>query len=1112
MKFIPRSPRLSPLAAAVALACTGTSLLLPSYSAAQQPAAAQEQADEEITITGSRIQRTSGFTTPVPVTAVTLDDLESFKPGATMADQLDQLPQFFQTQSAQRGGGALFGGAGRSVVDLRAMGPARTLILLDGARLAPADRDGSVHIDNIPTALLSQVEVVTGGASAAYGADALAGVTNFRLNRTYEGMDVSVGTGATADGMGDNRNLSWAYGNSLGENGHVIASVEHHRIDPIEYDPTELGDWFQRYGIVENPAWAAVPAGPNQASIRATMPARLVLPNVYSRNHAPTGRIGLGRSVTNTPATFALTGQVFTDDGTGIRPFSTTNAIVGAATGNQSGGTDVINGMTEAQRANRAFNGGPYGAEVERTNAFLGYTFDANDTTRYFVNLLAGRTQSNDQDQRGIPHMASPWTTRIFVDNAYLPTAVRAAMRAQNVDSFVMEKQGTWLGQSGNWGDSEDRHNQFDSWTLQLGLDKDIGDNWQMQARIQRGATDRLSQVFNEIRVDREMLAIDAVEVYNDRRDLTNDAGTGGPDGRPDLITDALRGTGTIICNVQRYNPTAAQLQQAVQNIRVPAAQGDSSLGNGDPTFPVPIPSPVGPDAIPNCVPMNILGQGNVSQAAQDYVVSEKSGIGAVTQEFAEILFNGDIWEGYGPGAFSMAVGATWREQWFWQAGLPVDLMRYGPPVNADGLPNPAATSNPINLGIRGIQGGFTTGSPNLHEFSTVPTISGGYDVWETFAELSMPLWETESGRRALEINVAGRYSEYSTSGGINSNKLGVNLKIAEFLRFRTTASRDVREPTFAERFDVQGGGGSIQEHAINNVPTPDGLPRPGSSLTTFQITSTALGNPGLSPEEADTITAGFVVEPVSTGLQFSIDWYDIDLAGAIGQLGVQRIVNECNLDPANSLCQYVFRDPGTRAVTAVRNPWLNINNARVRGLDYELLWNRDLDLLGSESESLTVRFLAGRLLEDSTTTPGGLPTDLAGQLAEPENRALLSARYRFGDFGVGWQQRYIGESEINGGAITFVQFQPGLIPSGTQATIDDSTVDAKSYTDLTFFWNREMADGQNWELSLSLTNAFDEDPPVIPAFDQRFSSQGNPANSYDVYGRRWLLGLRVRL
>ena len=100
---------------------------------------------------------------------------------------------------------------------------------------------------------------------------------------------------------------------------------------------------------------------------------------------------------------------------------------------------------------------------------------------------------------------------------------------------------------------------------------------------------------------------------------------------------------------MQRYNPTDAQLQASVANIRVPAAQGDDSLGNGDPTYPVPIPSPVGPDAIPNCVPMNIFGQGNVSDAAAAYAVSEKSGVGAVTQEFADDMGA----DGYGKDALA---------------------------------------------------------------------------------------------------------------------------------------------------------------------------------------------------------------------------------------------------------------------------------------------------------------------------------------------------------------------------------------------------------------------------------------------------------------------------
>jgi outer membrane cobalamin receptor len=154
MKTKTALPRRHRLAVAVGLAsAVSPPLLYLAAARAQEPT-------EEITVTGSRIARETGFTTATPVTAVTTADLAGFKPGATMVDQLAQLPQFYQTQTAQNGGGALFGGAGRSVIDLRAMGPQRTLVLLDGSRLAPADRDGSVHIDNIPTALLSQVEVV----------------------------------------------------------------------------------------------------------------------------------------------------------------------------------------------------------------------------------------------------------------------------------------------------------------------------------------------------------------------------------------------------------------------------------------------------------------------------------------------------------------------------------------------------------------------------------------------------------------------------------------------------------------------------------------------------------------------------------------------------------------------------------------------------------------------------------------------------------------------------------------------------------------------------------------------------------------------------------------
>jgi iron complex outermembrane receptor protein len=371
-----------------------------------------------------------------------------------------------------------------------------------------------------------------------------------------------------------------------------------------------------------------------------------------------------------------------------------------------------------------------------------------------------------------------------------------------------------------------------------------------------------------------------------------------------------------------------------------------------------------------------------------------------------------------------------------------------------------------------------------------------------------MPLWAADSSSRRLELDVAARYSDYSTTGGINSWKTGINYQATDFLRFRTTVSRDVREATFAERFDVQGGGGSIQERAIGGSPNPAG------PLTTFQITSTSIGNPDLKPEEADTVTAGLVVQPTNTGLQFSMDWYDIDLSDAIGQIGVQGILNECtNSGGTSPLCGNVFRDPVTNAVVAVFNPFLNINNARVRGIDYELLWNRDTDWFASQTEALTLRFLAGRLLEDSTTTPTGTKTDLSGELSEPDFRALASLRYQIGAFGVTWQQRYMSETGLNGpGPINVLQFEPGLVPGLNQQTLDDATVQSKMYTDLTFTYDRELANGNSWQLALAITNALDEDPPVIATFDQRFSSQTNPANAYDVYGRRFLMNFSYRL
>ncbi|MEY4640511.1 MAG: hypothetical protein RLZZ227_505, partial [Pseudomonadota bacterium] len=169
------------------------SALATLLSAPLHGAFAQQQ-PEEVTVTGSRIQRDIGFTSPVPVTAIDLGELNMFEPGLSFAQQLENLPQFYNNISSDSIGGRVTADVGQSQLNMRGMGGGRTLVLLDGLRIVPSDRRSSVSVDYLPTTLIQRVDVVTGGASAAYGADALAGVTNFILNRNFSGLDLKMST------------------------------------------------------------------------------------------------------------------------------------------------------------------------------------------------------------------------------------------------------------------------------------------------------------------------------------------------------------------------------------------------------------------------------------------------------------------------------------------------------------------------------------------------------------------------------------------------------------------------------------------------------------------------------------------------------------------------------------------------------------------------------------------------------------------------------------------------------------------------------------------------------------------------------------------------------
>lgn len=175
-----------------------TTMLSGVAAAAAMPAVAQDDSDDVIIVSGTRIQR-EDLSAPSPVTTVTSEQLTLTN--AVNSEQfLNTLPQVipaFDSTSNNPGNGT-------ATVSLRGLGTARTLVLVDGQRFVPSDVNGVVDLNNIPTALVERIDVVTGGASAVYGSDAVAGVVNFIMKDDFEGVQLDVSDEMSASGWDAN--------------------------------------------------------------------------------------------------------------------------------------------------------------------------------------------------------------------------------------------------------------------------------------------------------------------------------------------------------------------------------------------------------------------------------------------------------------------------------------------------------------------------------------------------------------------------------------------------------------------------------------------------------------------------------------------------------------------------------------------------------------------------------------------------------------------------------------------------------------------------------------------------------------------------------------------
>lgn len=253
-------------AAFVALAMAGAAQAQAPAAPVQTPpvtpaAATTTDAGEDIVVTGTRVIR-DGYKSPTPLTVVTRDDIENTSPTNNIADLVNQLPSLGGSTRPSNSRLELSSGiAGVNLLNLRNVGVVRTLVLVDGRRSVGSTVQGLVDVNTIPQLLVERVDIATGGASAAYGSDAVTGVVNFVLNKKLTGLKLEADVGVTDENDGFNYSVNAAGGLSFGGGrGHVVVAGEiAHRDGIFEVDREWNHTGFVR---IRNPLNATDPSQP----------------------------------------------------------------------------------------------------------------------------------------------------------------------------------------------------------------------------------------------------------------------------------------------------------------------------------------------------------------------------------------------------------------------------------------------------------------------------------------------------------------------------------------------------------------------------------------------------------------------------------------------------------------------------------------------------------------------------------------------------------------------------------------------------------------------------------------------------------------------------------
>ena len=483
------------------------------------------------------------------------------------------------------------------------------------------------------------------------------------------------------------------------------------------------------------------------------------------------------------------------------------------------------------------------------------------------------------------------------------------------------------------------------------------------------------------------------------------------------------------------------------------------------------------------CVPINLFGQGNISKAAADFIKTRINSSQDYEQQYGGFSINGDTANMFSlpAGPIGFAVGAEYRAEEF--AFLPSQDLATG----------------------------------NLTGFNASPPVSGRFDVYEGYAEVLVPLLKDLPLIKALDLELAGRTSDYTGQPHpVKTWKVAGSWKVFDDLMLRASYNKAIRAPSIGDLYAPQSNGfptatdpcsargaptAAIRQACINSGVAASVV---GLINANQQTQTLSGGNPNLRPEEGKTFTAGFAYTPSwLPGFSMTADYFDIKINDAIASFGgsASNVMNVCygtlvNGNPNSPYCQAIRR-LANGSIDFVSLTAQNVATITTAGFDVGVTYRTTLEKLGlPDWGSLTFRSLYTNTW-DSTTTPDEIsaPVKCADKFGTrcgnptPRHKLRSTMNWTKDQFGVNIVWSHL--DDVNDDA------------PGTVYTVE--RIGAKNYWDLSGDWS--VTD--NVAFTAGVRNLTQESYPILGG-NASPSNSGYPA-AYDVLGRMFFINARLR-